>query len=376
MKRMKTLAVLLFALLLTGCSWLEGRYVSVERYEMPHQAVQEDVIAASDPPGLMEALESLIESGSQKAVIGVAEYPAAELDSGMNAAIRYAQEQYPLGSYAVEAIHYEHGTSSGQPALAVEISYRHSLTELLQIRKVRDMTGAETAVKEALNKFSANVVLHIEEYREKDFTQMVEDYGWENPQLVMEIPQVTESVFGMGRARVVELNFTYQNSRESLRQMQNQVSPVFGAATVYVSGDGGARQKYSQLYAFLMERFDYTMETSITPSYSLLRHGVGDSKAFATVYAAMCRQAGLECRVVTGTRSGEPWSWNMVRDEGYDYHVDLLRSYELGYYREYVDGEMQGYVWDYSAYPACTGTQAPEETAALTEPSPETLPEK
>ena len=44
-----------------------------------------------------------------------------------------------------------------------------------------------------------------------------------------------------------------------------------------------------------MERYDYRIETSITPAYSLLRHGVGDSRAFAVVYAAMCQQAGLEC---------------------------------------------------------------------------------
>ena len=72
------------------------------------------------------------------------------------------------------------------------------------------------------------------------------------------------------------------------------MKPVFESAVLYVSGDGAEKQKFSQLYAFLMERFDYKVETSITPAYSLLRHGVGDSRAFATVYAAMCRLAGLE----------------------------------------------------------------------------------
>ena len=104
-------------------------------------------------------------------------------------------------------------------------------------------------------------------------------------------------------------------------------------------------------FGFLTERFDYKMDTSITPSYSLLYHGVGDSRAFAEVYAAMCRQAGLECMIVTGTRDGAPWTWNMVRDGGEYYHVDLLRN--SGNFREYTDMEMTGYVWDYSAYPSC-----------------------
>ena len=111
-----------------------------------------------------------------------------------------------------------------------------------------------------------------------------------------------------------------------------------------------------------MERATYEIQTSNTPSYSLLHHGVGDSRAFAVVYASMCRRAGLECRIVTGTRNGEPWTWNMVRDGELYFHVDLLRSSLSGGFREYTDGEMGGYVWDYSNYPACNLPYVPLET--------------
>ena len=144
--------------------------------------------------------------------------------------------------------------------------------------------------------------------------------------------------------------------------MQSQVKPVFDSAALYVCGEGSENQKFSQLYAFLMERFDYKVETSITPSYSLLRHGVGDSRAFATVYAAMCRAAGLECIVVTGTRSGEPWSWNIICEDGYYWHVDLLHSNEGGRFRKVLDADMEGYVWDYSAYPLCDNAPVMDET--------------
>ena len=181
----------------------------------------------------------------------------------------------------------------------------------------------------------------------------------------MEVPQVTQALYGTGESRVVELIFSYQTSRDSLRRMQAQVKPVFESAVLYVSGDGDDYQKFSQLYAFLMERFDYKQETSITPAYSLLRHGTGDSRAFAQVYAAMCRDAGLTCLTVTGTRDGEPWTWNIVRDgEGF-YHVDLLRCSEGGRYRECTDEEMEGYVWDYSEYPVCAVAPVPEQEELL-----------
>lgn len=361
------------SLLLSGCSWLDGSYVSVETHHEQRQEEQTEIISASNYLELMDAMEELITAGAETGVIHVPNYENGSLEAGMSIAAAYAMKNSPIGAYAVEEIHYELGTSSGLPAVAVSITYRHSLAEIQRIRHVADVAEAEQTIAKTLDDCAASVVLMIDNYTQKDFVQVVEDYAASHPASVMETPQVAEGIYGTGESRVVELIFTYQNSRDTLRQMKAQVEPVFNSAVLYVSGDGAQRQKFSQLYAFLMERFDYKQETSITPAYSLLRHGVGDSRAFATVYAAMCRDAGLECIVITGTRSGEPWTWNMVLDNGRYYHVDLLRCNSQGYFQEWTDGEMSGYVWDYSAYPssadlvtpdATEETQLPEETAA------------
>lgn len=367
MKRKAILLLLAVCMLLTGCSLLDGRHLSVVPHREQRQSIQTDVISASNYQDLIAALETLIVGGTETATINVADYPSVAVENSMAVAVRYATNDYPLGAYAVEDIRYELGASGGLPALAVTIAYRHSWAELQRIRRLEDMDETETVIAEALKAYDANAVLLVEDYFTKDFTQLVQDYAVEHPETVMETPQVTANVYGSGKARVVELIFTYQNSRDALRQMQSQVEPVFNSAVLYVSGDGSDRQKYAQLYAFLMERFDYTVETSITPAYSLLRHGVGDSRAFATVYAAMCRGAGLECMTVTGTCSGEPRTWNIVLDNEHYYHVDLLRCYELGGYREFTDTDMRSYVWDYSAYPACTGADASD--AKETEPT-------
>ena len=132
-------------------------------------------------------------------------------------------------------------------------------------------------------------------------------------------------------------------------------------------------EKASLLYSFLMERYDYKIETSITPAYSLLQHGVGDDRAFATVYAAMCEQSGLKCQVITGTRWGEPWSWNLIYVGGVYYHVDLLRCSKEGVFTTRMDADMAGYVWDFSAYPESV---LPEPETEPVEPiQNETTPE-
>lgn len=371
MKRNFIIMVLAMSLLLSGCGFLDGNYVSVTRHREQRLTSQNDVTSASNYLELMDVLEDMIADGREVAAINVAQYPQDALDDGMEMAIRHARENYPIGAYAVEDVQYELGTSGGDPALSVTIVYQHSRAEILRIRRVKDIQEAEKLISDSLEGYESSIVFLVENYFDRDFTQFVQDYAAAYPETVMETPQVTVGAYGTGQSRVVELIFTYQTSRDSLRRMQSQVKPVFDSAALYVSGDGEQRQKFSQLYAFLMERFDYKIETSITPAYSLLKFGVGDSRAFATVYAAMCRGAGLECLTVTGTRAGEPWVWNIVLDEGRYYHVDLLRCNETGRYQEKTDGEMAGYVWDYAAYPQCTAavtveTAPAEETGETT----------
>lgn len=362
-------------LLLTGCSLFDGSYLSVTPHEEQTAAGQTGVVSANNYRQLQKVVEDMVSSGSESGVISIADYDQELVEQNMTAVVRHICQTYPIGAYAVEDIQYEVGTNSGRPAIAVTISYRHSRVEIQRIRRVQTMDGVQTVIGDALDACDAGVVLQVANYQDTDFSQIVEDYAEAHPDTVMESPLVAAGIYGSGDTRVVELTFTYQTSRESLRSMQSQVKTVFDSAALYVSGEGSDSQKLSQLYGFLIERFDYAMETSITPAYSLLRHGVGDSRAFAVVYAAMCRQAGLECQIVTGTRMGEPWTWNIVRDNDLYYHVDLIRSSNAGGFVEYLDGDMTGYVWDYSAYPACATNYA-QTMETQPQPTPEDAPEE
>lgn len=384
MKGKLTIVILALCLLLTGCSLFQGSYIHVTPYLEQTGDVQSEMVSASSYRQLAAVLEDMVAQGRKSAVINVSGLHQNRVEGYMDNAIVYIRSLFPMGAYAVDAIEYELGSSNGRPAVAVTISYRHSQIEIQRVQAVHDMETARERIGIALDDREAGIVLEIEEYKKEDFSQIVEDYAELHPDTVMETPQVAAATYGTGTGKVVELTFTYQNSRDTLRNMQSQVRTVFDSAALYVSGNGTPRQKFSQLYGFLMERFEYTLRTSITPAYSLLNHGVGDSRAFAVVYAAMCRQAGLDCRIVTGTKDGDPWVWNMIRDNGYYFHVDLLRSSQSGGFRELIDTDMGGYVWDYTAYPKCVyvvrkdgdglSTEATEPTEETQKPSEETVP--
>lgn len=367
MKRILVLALMALCLVLTGCSVFDGEYVNITRHRQGINTGRAEAVSANDYEELLEVLEDMVSTGSENGLINISNYDQDLVERNMRQAVMHIKQVYPIGAYAVNDIEYEIGTSSGRPAVALRFTYTHSRMEIQRICRTGYMENAVEMIYQSLVNGDPILVILVEDYEAMDFTQLVQAYAEANPQLVMEVPQVTSATYGTQSSKVVEITFTYQNNRDVLRAMQNQVQTVFDSAALYVSGDSEDRQKYAQLYGFLMERFDYNLETSITPAYSLLRHGVGDSKAFALVYAAMCRQAGLECMVVTGTRNGEARTWNIINDGGHYYHVDLLRSSGQGSFHTYEDSDMGGYVWDYSAYPACEPSYV--EPEAVPEPS-------
>ena len=366
-KRLIALAVTV-CLLLCGCnSLLDGEFVSVRPHKIQSDDDYSENVTASSYTTLRNALSNMVVAGRTTGLIYVPEYPAEKLSKDIDRAITAMKASDPLTSYAVDSFSITQGTRGGVAALDVEINYLHDQGEIRNIHMVNNMEEALQKIKDSLNTFEVTTVLYIQNYISMDILQVIERYAYEHPQHVIEQPQVSINVYpDVGTSRVLELKFNYQTSRDSLKEMQRRVRNMFSSASLYVSGASWADEKFSQLYSFIMERFDYTIETSITPAYSLLLHGVGDSRAFATVYSAMCRQAGLECYVVSGTHNGVSYYWNIVGNgEGY-YHVDLLRSSEAGVFQKLLDPDMAGYVWDYSSYPACT---APEPTIPI-EPIP------
>ena len=367
MKLRLIIMMCILSLLLCGCNWMSGSYLSITPHQGQSTGIQAKDRTAANYLQLRTVLEEMVRSGVENAVINVENYREDLVEEAIESAALYIKERYPLGAYAVDEISYEVGTGGGRPAISVNIAYIHGRSEIRKIVDVADMSDVQKQITDALDNCSDSMVAWVRSYEAIDLVQIVEDYMKENPDIVMEMPQVAVGIYpDAGSSRIVEVKFTYETSRESLRQMQQQVRRIFSSAQLYTNADATAEQKYAQLYTFLMERFDYEVQTSITPAYSLLNHGVGDCEAFASVYASMCRKAGLDCHLVSGTKDGKSWYWNIVHEDGVSYHIDLLRCSENGKFQRLPDSDMEGYVWDYTAYDY--SQMAPTEPA--TEPAP------
>ncbi len=359
------LMFLSLCLLLSGCGFFDGTYSWEDSHPMDSSAGSSQESSADTYAELYRALTGLVAAGVEQGTVFVEKYDAAALEKDIARVVADVRETDPVTAYAVEDMICEQGTGGGKAALSVKISYVHDKSEIRKIQKVADQLRAKDAIADALIACETGIVLQIENYEETDFVQLVADYALEYPQYVMEAPQVNVNIYPeSGKTRVVELKFSYETSRESLKTMQDQVKNLFSSAELFVSDESTQEEVFSQLYGFLMNRFEYQLQASITPAYHLLWHGVGDSKAFATVYGAMCRQVELDCRTVSGTLNGASYYWNLIFLDGQYYHVDLLACKQEDRFCTRTAEQMKqdGYVWDYSAYPPY------EETARMENP--------
>ncbi len=357
MKRTAIACVLVLCLCLSGCSsLLTGQFMWEQDHYIPPMPDSNQEQTAADYNQLVGVLTAAIGRGEQTFTVSVAQYDRAYLETDASKALGQVWRTDPVAAYAVEDITCQIGTSAGETVLLVQVAYRHDSEQISKIQTVANNEAARQAIVEALKNCETGIVLRINSYEAEDFRLAAELCALYYPHYVMEAPQVSVNTYpNNGTDRVVDIRFTYVNSRESLLNMQSQVLKLIDGSMDIVGVAETSTDKYTQLYALLVERFQkYTIETSITQAYSLLLHGVGDARAFAVVYSAMCHEAGLSCEVVAGTRSGKLWYWNIVQVDGVYYHVDLLRSKGEGKLRLLTDNIInEGYVWDFSSYPTC-----------------------
>ena len=75
MKKRMLALFLAASLLLSGCSLLDGYYLSVTPHRQQKQNVQSEVVAASDYQELLNAMEAMIANGTEVAAINVMDTP-------------------------------------------------------------------------------------------------------------------------------------------------------------------------------------------------------------------------------------------------------------------------------------------------------------
>ncbi len=389
--------LLLLSLTLTGCSgWMNEPFVSVtphvEDYVQSDQPVAE---VASGYEELYDLLLGLIEDGTAHATVDVSEY-TGNLERDLRRATSRVRRENPLAAYTVTNITTAIAEVGVRHIVTMEIGYIEDLASVREMKRVWGSAGVSSQVETALKTAESRLLLEVNGYQELELEDLVRDYYMEHLDEVMELPQLTVAVYpDKGNERIVQIDFHYTHDQQTLVAMADEVQTMLTSAALYIRGQETQLARAERLGAFLRPML--TQEgTTLTPVYSLFHDGIADSHSLAHIFRLLCRENGLECQVVNGTKDGEAYYWNILTLDGTACHVDLMDSWLQDDLVPRFDDEMEVYAWEREDYPACPKpvdppptepndppptedqTEPPEDTepTAPEETSPETEPEE
>ena len=352
-------ALVLVSVFLTGC--VSNSYLSVTPHSSA-RAESTDAITVENYHELRSALVQQVDLHTTRFSMITYSY-AGDVEADLANAVDYVCHSYPIGAYAVQDLEYDLAQVASYYQIEVSLTYSRSIWELEKIQEIR-MENLDDAISAALGASDGQQVLMISAYRDTDFAAYCADYAARNPETVMQTPAVTYSVWpDSGSVRSVELHYAYADTRYTLQQMRSQVDEILSAADVYVGYGRTQAETVELLHSFLAERFVYQPGTTDTPAYSMLCEGISDSQTYAEIFRILCQRAGITCYAVDGLKNGQLYKWNILELDGRFYHADPYAAELAGLVQLplYTDAEMTAYVWDQSAYPACTAEQTTEE---------------
>ena len=165
MKRRMIILCLCCVLLLSGCGWPDGNYHSVTPHREQSGSIRTENLVVSNYEELKAVMEAVVAKGTESTIINAVNYDTKMLTVDLANATRHIQKVYPIGAYAVEKLHYEVGSNTGKTAVALDIDYRRSRTEIRKIRSAEDAEGVRSLVEEALIRFDTELVVQMDNFQ-------------------------------------------------------------------------------------------------------------------------------------------------------------------------------------------------------------------
>ena len=356
---------LALALLLTGCGLVPSEYDSVSPHADSYsQPSKDEEITVNSYAELKSSLLALIDEGVEESTLTTDVY-SGDVEADFNRAVESITHDLPEQAYLVSGIRGEIVSAGSYSRIDLKIRYRHEKSELQNVVKVYSMEDVVERVREALEASEETLLLHVYDYEDMDFKQLVKSYSQDNLTSVIAEPDtVLKRTFpNEGSDRILELRFVYPLDYKSLSSRKQFLDYMIDSAKDNVSAAPDDLERARQLYSLQIGGHSYSEESTDTPAFDLFVERKGDSRAFSAVYQAMCEGAKVNCVTVHGTKDGEPYDWNILVLESGVWHVDVNADAQSGAaeLRFMTDAEMAGYEWDRDAYPACVGLFAPAE---------------
>ena len=362
-KRLGALAALLLAMcLLCGCSLLNNEYVSIKDYSPSIQEESSDdgKVTVKNFSALKQALLKMAYAGKTEGTIVFDAAYDGDTTADMASACWQVRTQDALCAYCVENMAYEINKIVTINEASVYISYSDVSEAAGAIRHLAFSSGIDDIIRDAFSEGEKKLVVLISRssYSAEDMAAAVTRVYREDPALVPKEPLASVNMYsGMGAQRLYEISINYGMTLEELDARTAQLQAVDAFAELDTSGMSEAELAYAAC-EYLMEHCTVSEDKSENTAYAALVGGRANSEGTALAYIVLCRELGVDCRIVYGQEDWIEHCWNIVRIDGSYYHVDITAAIENGAEAGFLMNDEMAwghYRWDVSSYPKCSG---------------------
>ncbi len=351
------------SLSLMGCSGMfEKEYVHISEYTVSDQSSisSDGKVVVRNFNALKQAILDIVYSESGRGLISFDSTYDGDAVEDMASACWQVRTQDAMCAYCVENIAYEMNKIVSYYEAEISVTYSNVLAGVGGISRMQYATGLDEKLNTAISEGRRKLVLLINRssYTAEGMGSLIEELYRENPAVAPSMPKVEVNMFsGNGMQKLYEINLGYEINNAELRSRRDAVNAVRPFENMQLE-DMSQMDKALLACRYLVDNCSYGSETAGNSIYSALVLKDADSEGLAYAYVELCRQLGLNCRMIYGQYNWQEHWWNIVEVDGNYYHVDISSCMEGDLKPGFLlnDQTIWGtHRWNVSAYPACTG---------------------
>lgn len=132
---------------------------------------------------------------------------------------------------------------------------------------------------------------------------------------------------GWGGFYQVTYEMEYLETLEQTKQVDKKVKKILKKI---ISKNMSRYEKIKAIHDYIVDHVDYDTSTSLNSPYYALVQGSSACQGYATLLYKMLTEAGIPCRVITGTAKGGLHAWNIVKLKGEWYNIDTTWDDPVG----------------------------------------------
>lgn len=396
----RTVTVLCLLTLLLSCTAGCSAFLEREYYvKTPHSVQKTEDLPAGEvlvdsKNAIKDVIRRMIANGIEQRDLRATDY-SGDFGGDIDIALYEVQEEEPLAVYAVSYSSYDKSRILTQQTATISIKYRRDVSAVLS---VSGGTAFREILAEAQRAYIQKMVLDISFYDAElyDVSSTFDTIYYTEPVFSMEKPEITTVFYPelshAGTRRIVEIEFLYTQPQEKLRQMYADTR----AKTQKLLSERPAQESTPEtalwLHDLLCDQTEYDKDAAEEEAesgllsrmenhtaYGALWEGKAVSEGYALAFQMLCKELGLDARIVKGRKNRVEYYWNLIELEGDWYHIDVAgddtgkNPNHTGFLKS--DDEMrqsEQYVWDTGKLPSAKGPLDYESVLArFPEPSPQ-----